>query len=153
MFLKRAVETMSVAGGSTVTVEAFRKRIDELRGKGLASIERARATRQKHPGSTDRLVKEMEEVEKMIMESTLQDVMLPAEMKAVFDAMSREFSGTGHWYRCANGHLFTIGECGMPMELARCPQCGAPIGGQGHRAVGGVTNARDLEAQMQVMRI
>jgi len=81
----------------------------------------------------------------MIRNSTLHDVLGPEEMKAVYDAMRREFGGTGHWYHCMNGHLFTIGECGMPMRLARCPQCGAQIGGQNHRAVAGVTSAMDLE--------
>lgn len=31
------------------------------------------------------------------------------------------------------------------MELARCPECGSPIGGQGHRAVDGVTRAINME--------
>ena len=29
----------------------------------------------------------------------------------------------------------------MPMQLARCPECGAPVGGQSHQAVEGVTRA------------
>ena len=33
----------------------------------------------------------------------------------------------------------------MPMELARCPECNAPIGGQNHAAVDGVTRAEDIE--------
>ncbi|KAH8600108.1 hypothetical protein B0O99DRAFT_503550 [Bisporella sp. PMI_857] len=54
-------------------------------------------------------------------------------------------SHSGHWYNCVNGHPFAIGECGMPMELARCPECGAQVGGQNHTAVGGVTRAMDME--------
>ncbi|KAH7414422.1 hypothetical protein DE146DRAFT_673990 [Phaeosphaeria sp. MPI-PUGE-AT-0046c] len=52
---------------------------------------------------------------------------------------------SGHWYNCANGHPFAIGECGMPMEKARCPECGEPIGGHRHRAVEGVTRAQNME--------
>jgi hypothetical protein len=52
---------------------------------------------------------------------------------------------SGHWYNCANGHPFAIGDCGMPMEQARCPECGAPIGGQHHTAVAGVTRATNME--------
>lgn len=52
---------------------------------------------------------------------------------------------SGHWYNCVNGHPFAIGECGMPMELARCPECGASIGGQQHEAVQGVTRAQTME--------
>lgn len=33
----------------------------------------------------------------------------------------------------------------MPMEQARCPECGALIGDQNHTAVEGVTRGRDLE--------
>lgn len=31
------------------------------------------------------------------------------------------------------------------MEMARCPECGAPVGGQSHRAVDGVTRAINME--------
>lgn len=31
------------------------------------------------------------------------------------------------------------------MEVARCPECGAPVGGQSHRAVDGVTRAVNME--------
>jgi len=80
------------------------------------------------------------------------------ELKAIKRAMVTGFRGiathSGHWYNCANGHpvshipsavqrnttgrpltrdrQFAIGECGMPMELARCPECSARIGGQSH---------------------
>lgn len=66
-------------------------------------------------------------------------------MRMVIAAMQGEFSGTGHWYRCENGHPFTVGECGMPMEAARCPQCDAPIGGRNHQSAAGVQHARDIE--------
>jgi hypothetical protein len=68
-------------------------------------------------------------------------------------AMSKEFSGTGHWYRCANGHPFTIGECGMPMETTRCPQCNAPIGGQSHVPAAGVQSAGDIEREFGNLRV
>ena len=31
------------------------------------------------------------------------------------------------------------------MELARCPECGAVVGGQDHTAVDGVTRATEME--------
>ncbi|KAJ3072937.1 hypothetical protein HDU98_002582 [Podochytrium sp. JEL0797] len=55
------------------------------------------------------------------------------EMKLVVEAMAREFSVSGHWYQCQNGHPFTIGECGQAMQESVCPECGAPIGGHSHR--------------------
>eukprot|EP01062_Namystynia_karyoxenos_P054291 TRINITY_DN4457_c1_g1_i1.p1 TRINITY_DN4457_c1_g1~~TRINITY_DN4457_c1_g1_i1.p1 ORF type:complete len:3111 (+),score=983.00 TRINITY_DN4457_c1_g1_i1:397-9729(+) len=43
------------------------------------------------------------------------------------------------WYRCPRGHLYSIGECGGPMEVGRCaqPGCGAVIGGRGHTPAAG----------------
>lgn len=31
------------------------------------------------------------------------------------------------------------------MELVRCPECGAAVGGSGHQAVDGVTRATQME--------
>uniref|UniRef100_A0A8C9TYL3 RING-type E3 ubiquitin transferase n=1 Tax=Scleropages formosus TaxID=113540 RepID=A0A8C9TYL3_SCLFO len=36
---------------------------------------------------------------------------------------------------CPNGHYCTIGECGRPMEVGRCLDCGAEIGGINHNPV------------------
>lgn len=57
-----------------------------------------------------------------------------------------EFVG---WYKCPNGHPYSVGNCTMPMQLARCPACNAPIGGANHTAVAGVTrmgHSEDLKA-------
>ncbi|KAE9245768.1 hypothetical protein PF002_g7081 [Phytophthora fragariae] len=59
------------------------------------------------------------------------------EMKAIKTAMQAEFQGSGHWYRCVNGHSYSIGECGMAMEQTRCPECGEPVGGSEHTLVQG----------------
>ena len=36
----------------------------------------------------------------------------------------------GHWYKCPNGHIYAIGECGRPVEQRSCPECGEIIGGK-----------------------
>ncbi|KAM3486416.1 hypothetical protein MY8738_000632 [Beauveria namnaoensis] len=73
----------------------------------------------------------------------------PEEIAAIKEAMLTGRSGlathSGHWYNCVNGHPFAIGECGMPMEQARCPECGAAIGGLNHQSVAGVTRAGNME--------
>ena len=83
------------------------------------------------------------------------------ERTAVLAAMQTELRGTGHWYYCRNGHpvfplctitnviKFTIDRCGMPMEEARCPECGARIGGHNHTLLEGVVRADDLEREMR----
>ncbi|XP_054765454.2 NFX1-type zinc finger-containing protein 1-like isoform X2 [Lytechinus pictus] len=50
----------------------------------------------------------------------------------------------GHWFKCKEGHVYAIGECGGAMEHARCPECGSVIGGQRHR----LTDTNDLAGEM-----
>ncbi|KAF5654964.1 hypothetical protein F25303_974 [Fusarium sp. NRRL 25303] len=73
----------------------------------------------------------------------------PEELAAIRSAMVSGPQGmathSGHWYNCVNGHPFAVGDCGMPMEEARCPECGAPISGPRHRPVEGVTRAEEME--------
>ncbi|NXG51676.1 ZNFX1 protein, partial [Psilopogon haemacephalus] len=38
----------------------------------------------------------------------------------------------GHWFKCRNGHIYVIGECGGAMERSRCPECCEVIGGANH---------------------
>ena len=99
-----------------------------------------------YPGQTAGMPAEVSEAEKMLRETTFYAPVTNAEKAAVYAAMAQSFLGTGHWYYCANGHPFTVGECGMPMQTARCPQCGAAVGGTNHQAVAGVTRATDWEA-------
>ncbi|XP_053308819.1 E3 ubiquitin-protein ligase RNF213 [Spea bombifrons] len=36
------------------------------------------------------------------------------------------------WYLCPNGHYCAIGECGRPMQISTCVDCGAKVGGVNH---------------------
>ncbi|XP_047118847.1 NFX1-type zinc finger-containing protein 1-like [Schistocerca piceifrons] len=38
----------------------------------------------------------------------------------------------GHWYKCPNGHIYVITECGRAMQVSRCNECGEKIGGRRH---------------------
>ncbi|XP_037051302.1 NFX1-type zinc finger-containing protein 1-like isoform X2 [Bradysia coprophila] len=38
----------------------------------------------------------------------------------------------GHWFKCPNGHPYIITECGGAMQVAKCYECGANIGGGNH---------------------
>ena len=49
-----------------------------------------------------------------------------ATMQMVIKALNL---GPGHYYKCPNGHYYAIGDCGGAMEVSRCPDCGAVIGG------------------------
>lgn len=101
----------------------------------------------RNPGSTAGMHSEVEDVEKALRDSTFYTSVTNEEKAAVYAAMALDFRGTGHWYYCENGHPFTIGECGMPMQTSRCPQCGAAVGGEHHEAVEGVRRAADMDEQ------
>lgn len=38
----------------------------------------------------------------------------------------------GHWFKCRNGHIYVIGDCGGAMERGTCPDCKEVIGGTNH---------------------
>ncbi|KAK2813103.1 hypothetical protein FQN50_000780 [Emmonsiellopsis sp. PD_5] len=106
-----------------------------------------------HPSQTNGLPAEIAHVQSILRGSTFYMPVSTAERLEVLTAMAREFRGSGHWYYCRNNHPFTIGECGMPMQQARCPECGEGVGGREHRAVEGVRRAEDLEGLMGGLRV
>jgi hypothetical protein len=124
------------------------KSYDEIRALANTHLDGASELCETHPDQTSSVVEEVREVRRLLDEGGYQ-----SQMRMVVAAMSKEFSGTGHWYRCANGHPFTVGECGLPMEATRCPQCNAPIGGQHHAPAAGVQGAGDIERDFGNLRV
>jgi len=55
-----------------------------------------------------------------VKETELKDIMQDRELSRC------------DWYTCSQGHLYMIGECRLPMFLAKCPTCGERIGGRHH---------------------
>lgn len=51
----------------------------------------------------------------------------------------------GAWYKCPNGHLYCIGDCGGAMEEGRCPECAAKIGGRSHRLLANNAHAPEMD--------
>ena len=51
----------------------------------------------------------------------------------------------GHWYKCPNGHVYCIGDCGGAMEKAKCPECGSIIGGTNHSLAAGNLHAGEMD--------
>lgn len=135
----------TVPGPGAVPTEQTDPR-DALKKQGLAHLEAARALLDQHAWpSKPMLEAEIESAERMLYEGVFYNRVSAQELRDVYQAMAKEFSGTGHWYTCENGHPFTIGECGMAMQLARCPECGAPVGGEDHQAAEGVRYATEID--------
>ncbi|KAL6719450.1 hypothetical protein ACLMJK_003690 [Lecanora helva] len=111
-------------------------------------LEKAKALCTKQFQNSDQLGSAAEESIKLLGKEWYEEV-TPEEITAIKSAMVSGPRGiathSGHWYNCANGHPFAIGECGMPMQEARCPECGAPVGGQSHQPAAGVTRAENME--------
>lgn len=53
-----------------------------------------------------------------------------AEIRSIVSAMGM---GKGHWFKCPNGHVYAIGDCGGATMESKCNECGAAIGGGSHR--------------------
>ena len=68
------------------------------------------------------------------------------EKQMILKAMNTK---AGSWYRCKNGHLYSISECGGAMEESRCPTCNASIGGRNHRLLTGNSHAGDFDGSSQ----
>lgn len=63
----------------------------------------------------------------------------------LYTMLSRSIAHRGHWYTCPNGHVFVIGECGGAMQVSRCNECGAQIGGSSHQLLNSNARAREFE--------
>ncbi|XP_039863592.1 NFX1-type zinc finger-containing protein 1 [Simochromis diagramma] len=64
------------------------------------------------------------------------------ERKMIVSAMKMR---PGHWYKCPNGHVYLITECGGAMESRHCPDCNATIGGQSHILASGNQVASEMD--------
>ena len=51
----------------------------------------------------------------------------------------------GAWYKCPNGHIYCISDCGGAMVESNCPECGARIGGTGHRLLSDNQHAGEMD--------
>lgn len=51
----------------------------------------------------------------------------------------------GHWYKCPNGHVYAIGDCGGAMVRSQCPECKATIGGANHTLTEGNAVAGEMD--------
>lgn len=51
----------------------------------------------------------------------------------------------GHWFKCPNGHLYVIADCGGAMEVSKCNECGAKIGGTNHQLLADNVHSGDMD--------
>ncbi|XP_035997551.1 E3 ubiquitin-protein ligase rnf213-alpha [Fundulus heteroclitus] len=64
---------------------------------------------------------------------------MPDDMIAVAQAAIHQDYGHLTWYVCRNNHPCFVDECGLPMEIGKCLECGEEVGGENHAALQGFT--------------
>ncbi|KAL1846495.1 hypothetical protein VTK73DRAFT_279 [Phialemonium thermophilum] len=137
--LERCVQPHDGAGSAASDA---RRRNADLQHEAQGALETARRVSRQYPATTEAVQCDIEATAKMVQGLGFYAPVSDEELRSIYHAVG--FS-TGHWYECENGHLFVVGECGMPMELARCHECGRPVGGQNHDPAHGVRRAHELE--------
>lgn len=78
---------------------------------------------------------------------------LNSKVKAALTITSKERTeivkavgmSVGHWFKCPNGHIYVITECGGAMEVGKCNECGAKIGGTQHTLLGDNQLASEMD--------
>lgn len=51
----------------------------------------------------------------------------------------------GHWYKCPNGHFYTIADCGGAVMTSTCPDCKSTVGGTAHQLSAGNQHAPEMD--------
>lgn len=130
----------------------------------LAELE-ARCSKAKTRGESERIQAEVQTVREVLEkngqfteldESRVEDAMkdldslLPSSGLGITEEERNMIVSTmnmapGHWYKCPNGHVYVITECGGAMESRQCPDCSATIGGASHRLASGNNVATEMD--------
>ncbi|KAF2713860.1 P-loop containing nucleoside triphosphate hydrolase protein [Pleomassaria siparia CBS 279.74] len=84
-----------------------------------------------HGGKLKSLADEIKSVERMLTNGSFKQDIASKDRLSLVAAMAEDFRRIGHgkWFTCDNDHPFTVVD-DKSMELARCPQCDASVGGQ-----------------------
>ena len=104
------------------------------------SIETAREIMSREYNASDTSVAITDD-ERAVVASVIQNVnkvvgvmsLTPKEREEI--VKSFKFSKPGHFYKCPNGHIYVITECGGATQKSTCPECKEEIGGSQHKVV------------------
>ncbi|KAH9839366.1 P-loop containing nucleoside triphosphate hydrolase protein, partial [Rhodofomes roseus] len=89
------------------------------------------------------IIEEWDAIARSLRMDTFYQPVSLEELTAVVKSFG--FAHAGHYYKCPNGHIYVIADCGGANQHSRCPECGAGIGGSSHRVVGGNSRAVEME--------
>lgn len=64
------------------------------------------------------------------------------DRKTIVEAFGQE---SGRWFKCPNGHVYVVTECGGATEESICNECGARVGGTNHYVGDGNNLATEMD--------
>ncbi|KAI0930201.1 hypothetical protein AcV5_006978 [Taiwanofungus camphoratus] len=89
------------------------------------------------------IISEWKQIGRSIRLDTFYEPVSLEELTAVVKGL--DFGHAGHFYKCPNGHVYVIADCGGANQRSYCPECGEAIGGMNHRLESTNTRAVELE--------
>ncbi|XP_069740716.1 NFX1-type zinc finger-containing protein 1-like isoform X2 [Narcine bancroftii] len=120
---------------------ASNKKLDSSTEKTIASVKQILEGTKKFTEEDEKFVEEKMKKLKVALPQTGLFISEP-EREMIVKAMQLR---QGHWYKCPNGHVYVITECGGAMEKTKCPDCDASIGGTNHTLVQGNQVASEMD--------
>ncbi|XP_060089485.1 NFX1-type zinc finger-containing protein 1 [Heteronotia binoei] len=106
------------------------KPLEEPTAELIASVRRVLEAAGRFTPEDERFVKEKMEAVKAALPKSGLGISEAERVQIVTAVMTNR---QGHWFKCQNGHIYVITECGGAMEEGRCPECQEVIGGTNHR--------------------
>ena len=103
------------------------------------SIESAKEVMSREDNAADTALAISDEERAMVasvIENVTREVgITPLTPKERADIVKAFNLSKGHWFKCPNGHIYVITECGGAMQKSTCPDCKEVIGGNNHNLV------------------
>ncbi|XP_067324423.1 NFX1-type zinc finger-containing protein 1 [Anolis sagrei] len=127
--LQREFQRMTFLVELLARSQAAQGKMDDSTAGKVSTLRRLLEGPEKFTPEAEQLVKEeMEGLKALLPTSGLG--ISEAEKRQIVAAVT----GTtrGHWFKCPNGHVYVIGECGGATQRSRCPECRETIGGSHH---------------------
>jgi len=123
----------------------YKDTVEELQNYPNVDNQRYLSTVRTLLGCTLPLTKVQEkEIEECIEKATVRKGLGISERERV-EIVKAIGLGTGHWYKCPNGHVYCIADCGGANQGGRCNECGSAIGGQNHSLAPGNAHAGEMD--------
>ena len=85
----------------------------------------------------------MKELKDLTERNRINSVLTDKERMMIVSAVKGVKKGA--WYKCPNGHVYAIGDCGGATVKSRCPECKGVIGGVNHALVEGNDHAAEFD--------